>query len=38
MEADTKPHAWYTLFGGHNAWDYAYEGVQLIDWFLKHAK
>ena len=26
------------IFNGHNAWDYAYEGTTLIDWFLQYVK
>ena len=26
------------IFGGHNAWDYAYQGTDLVDWFLKHKR
>lgn len=33
---NTDPDAWDSFFGGHNAWDYAYEGTALIDWFLQH--
>ncbi|MBN1960398.1 MAG: hypothetical protein JW841_05590 [Deltaproteobacteria bacterium] len=25
----------YKIFGGHNAWDFAYEGTELVDWFLQ---
>ncbi|MBN2175180.1 MAG: prolyl oligopeptidase family serine peptidase [Bacteroidales bacterium] len=26
----------YGIFGGHNAWDYAYMGTSLLDWLLEH--
>jgi predicted peptidase len=28
----------YGIFHGHNAWDYAYQDTELIDWFLKYEK
>jgi predicted peptidase len=28
----------YGIFGGHNAWDYAYESTELVDWFLKYKR
>ena len=28
----------YKIFGGHNAWDYVYEGTGLIDWLLEYVK
>lgn len=28
----------YKMFGGHNAWDYVYEGTTLLDWFLQYVK
>ena len=28
----------YGIFGGHNAWDYAYDGTALIDWLLKYKR
>lgn len=35
----SKEDPWdYKVFGGHNAWDYAYEGTALIDWFLQYVK
>jgi hypothetical protein len=28
----------FKIFGGHNAWDYAYTDTTLIDWFLRHSQ
>ena len=34
-----KKDPWdYKMFGGHNAWDYVYEGTVLMDWFLQYVK
>ncbi len=39
LEIDnSRPDPWDALFGGHNAWDYAYSGTRLMDWFLKYSK
>jgi predicted peptidase len=33
----SKDDPWdYGIFGGHNAWDYAYTGTGLLDWLLEH--
>jgi len=34
-----KQDPWdYNIYRGHNAWDYAYMGTELVDWFLQYSR
>lgn len=33
----SKEDPWdYNIYGGHNAWEYAYADTTLVDWFLQY--